>query len=401
MLAHILSESGFIVGLTSTDGLVIGGEQVREGSHGYRDAASVLKNPSVTAAVLEIGRAALIRHEMGRGGLLSKGLNIDQCRVRSDVAALLNVGWEQVGIDGVDTLDQMIKVKRRVVESARSTVVLNADDRKVRKLISEFPVHRVTVFSFDPECRTVKEHLGRGGTAFCLDESSEPRIARIQGQQVRPVISIADLPSAWNGIVRHNIANAMAAASLADGLGVTSERIQAGLRSFELTVEQLLGRFNIIRDYPFLVIIDRAWSPPAAEALAGCLMEVEVEGCRYCMLTAAGKRPRWHYRKVVTPLAKCFDHFVCYELEEYEVRQGRQFVPGEIGGKLRSELLRLGVKRKQIDLASDYESGLRVLSATLKRGDLAVVVGPVKRKDISTLRTAFASHLVGDQALVN
>ncbi len=375
MLANILSESGYAVGFTSTDGITIGSELVSEGdSAGYAGAARVLNDPSISAAVLEIAR----------GDLLHRGLYIDRC----DVAALLNVGREQIGIDGIDTLEQMTKLKRKVIDAARKTVVLNADDRLCRQLIGEFSVDRTTVFSFNPHSRTVKGHLKHGGVAFCLDESGEPRIVRLQGQDARAIISIIDLPSAWGGVVRHNIANAMAAAALADGLGISPEIIRAGLRSFELTVEQSPGRFNIIRELPFLLILDHAMSPPAAEALAGCLAAVNVEGRRMCMLTSAGNRPDWHYQEFVAALTKSFDHFVCYEWEHY--RRGRAH--GEITGLLRTELLRQGVAADSIDVAHDCESGLRALSAKSKPGDLVVILGVTKRKDIAMVRTAFAPH---------
>ena len=375
MLAHILSEAGYTVGSASTGGITIGRELVSEGdSSGYAGAARVLNDPSISAAVLETAR----------GDLLRSGLYIDRC----DVAALLNVGREHIGIDGIDTLEQMTKLKRKVVGAARKTVVLNADDRLCRQLIGEFSVERTTVFSFHPQSTTVKKHLEKGGVAFCLDESGVPQIVRLQGHEAHAIVSISDVPATWGGVVRHNIANAMAAAALADGLGITPGIIRAGLRSFQITVEQSPGRFNIIRELPFLLILDNAMSPPAAEALAGCLAAVNVEGRRMCMLTSAGNRPDWHYQEFVAALTKSFDHFVCYEWKNF--RRGR--APGEITGLLRTGLLRQGVEADSIDVAHDVESGLTALSTKTKPGDLVVVLGVTKRKDIAMVRAAFARH---------
>jgi len=370
MLANILREAGHAVGFTSTDGVAIRGEFVSEkDSAGYGAAARVLNDRSVTAAVLELAR----------GDLLKRGLYLDRC----DVAALLNVGREQVGINGIDTLEQMASLKRKVVDAARKTVVLNADDRLCRGLIGEFPVERTTLFSFSPRSKPVKEHLKRGGVAFCLHDSGAQEIVRWQGQQARTIVSIAELPSTWGGVVRHNIANAMAAAALADGLGISSEIVRAGLRSFELTDSP--GRFNIIRERPFLLIVDRAMSPPAAEALAKCLATIPVQGQRMCMLTTVGNRPAWHYRELIAPLADSFDHFICYESARY--RRGR--APGEILALLRSELLRRGIDAQSIDSVPDYESGLSLLLARTRPGDLTVVLGGLTRNELATLRTVF------------
>lgn len=326
MLANILREAGYAVGFSSTDGVAIRGEFVSEkDSAGYGAAARVLNDRSVTAAVLELAR----------GDLLKKG--------RCDVAALLNVGREQVGIDGIETLEQMAELKRKVV----------------------------------------RNHVKRGGVAFCLDESAGEQIVRWHGRESRPIVSIAELPSAWGGVVRHNIANAMAAAALADGLGISSEIIRAGLRSFEL--KDSPGRFNLIRERPFLLIVDRAMSPPAAEALAKCLATVEVEGRRTCTLTTVGNRPARHYRELIAPLADRFDHFVCYESTRYW--RGR--APGEILALLQTDLLRRGVETGSIDLVPDYESGLSILAAKVKPGDLVMVLGGLTRNELATLRRVF------------
>ena len=104
------------------------------------------------------------------------------------------------------------------------------------------------------------------------------------------------------------------------------------------------------------------------------------------MLTSVGNRPAWHYREFVAPLAKCFDRFVCNEQKRY--RRGR--AAGEIPALLRSELLMQGIAAQSIDIAHDYESGLRALSGNPQPGDLVVVLGGFRREDFATLRAAFA-----------
>ena len=376
MLAHLLSEAGYTVGVASTVGITIGNEVIREGDFaGYAGAARVLNDPAPSAAVLETAR----------GDLLHRGLYVDRC----DVAALLNVGREQIGIDGIDTLEQMVQLKRKVIDAACKTVVLNADDRLCRQLIGEFPVDRTTIFSFNPQSRAVKEHLEKGGVVFCLEESGVPRILRLHGQEADNIVAISDIPATWGGVVRHNIGNAMAAAALADGLGIASGAIRTGLRSFENTVQQSPGRFNVIRERPFLLILDQAMSPPAAEALAACLAAVNVEGRRMCMLTSVGNRPDWHFRELIAALVKSFDHFVCYEWRKY--RRGR--APGEITDLLRRELLRQGVEMGSVEAAHNWQSGARKLAAKSKPGDLVVILGVKKTKHIAAVCTAFGADL--------
>jgi cyanophycin synthetase len=62
-------------------------------SSGYAGAARILNCFSITAAVLETAR----------GDLQRNGLYVDRC----DIAALPNVGWDHIGIDGIETLEQV------------------------------------------------------------------------------------------------------------------------------------------------------------------------------------------------------------------------------------------------------------------------------------------------------
>ena len=255
--------------------------------------------------------------------------------------------------------------------------------------IAEYPVDRTSVFSFDLESEPVRHHLKAGGTAYFL-EKSQTRIVRRQGDEAQTIISIADLPSAWGGVVRHNIANAMAAAALAEGLGVSFEKIKEGLGSFHNTIEQSGGRFNVIEGYPFLLILDSAVKPPATKALAECLTRVKVEGRRLCMMTAPGNRPCWFYPELTAAVARSFDHFVCYETPKF--LRGRPH--GAIADLLRSGLIENGVKIDAIEVAIDFESAAKALSANARAGDLVVVLGmQLGSAAAQLIREAFAVHL--------
>jgi len=378
MLAHILTEAGHVVGYTSTDGIIIGGELVTErDSSGYVGAARVMKNPSITVAVLETAR----------GDLLRNGLYLDRC----DVAALLNVGREQIGMDGIDSVEQMARLKRRVIDTAR-TVVLNADDPSCRGLLNEFPSRRTILFSSEAPGQTVREHLARGGVAFCQDETAEregSEIVRLEGSQRRTVLAVTELRSSWGGVVRHNIANAMAAAALAEGLGVPPPFVSSGLASFENSLVHSSGRFNVFEGMPFLLIIDEAMSPPAAEALVESVRRIDSAGQRLCILTATGNRPPWHFSEFAMILAGAFDQFVCYELDRY--RRGR--APGAIAEALRSGLLEAGVAPERIEVAVDLDTAVQIALRRLEPGDLLVVLGAFKRSELRELVASFHSAL--------
>ena len=156
MLASILASAGHVVGSATTEGVRIDGELIEQGDLASADGASiVLRDATVTAAVLETAR----------GGIVKTGLYVDRC----DVAALLNVERDQIGMDGVETLDDMVAIKRKVLDVARKAVVLNADDPRCLALAEEFkPRLRTILFSKSPETAAIRDHVASGGDALFL-----------------------------------------------------------------------------------------------------------------------------------------------------------------------------------------------------------------------------------------
>ena len=67
----------------------------------------VLQNPRVDFAVFEVAR----------GGILREGLGYE----RNDVAVVLNVQPDHLGLRGIDTVEQLADVKAVLVEAVPAT----------------------------------------------------------------------------------------------------------------------------------------------------------------------------------------------------------------------------------------------------------------------------------------
>ena len=84
--------------MTTTDGIYIDGTQILSGDmSGPTSAQMVLKNPTIDYAVLETAR----------GGILRSGLGFDRC----DIAVVTNITSDHLGLHGIDTLDDLARVK--------------------------------------------------------------------------------------------------------------------------------------------------------------------------------------------------------------------------------------------------------------------------------------------------
>ncbi|MEO8854913.1 MAG: cyanophycin synthetase, partial [Ginsengibacter sp.] len=117
LIAHIAKSAGKKVGYTTSDGVYIQNQLMMKGDcTGPLSSQFVLKDPTVDFAVLECAR----------GGILKSGLAFNHC----EVAVVTNVAADHMGLAGINTLEQMAKVKAVVPETVfqHGYAVLNADD---------------------------------------------------------------------------------------------------------------------------------------------------------------------------------------------------------------------------------------------------------------------------------
>ena len=120
LLAHIGMTAGLRTAWSSTDGVLVQGELLEAGDYsGPAGARAVLAAPGVQLGVLETAR----------GGLLLKGMGVSA----NDVSVVTNVSADHLGLQGIDTVDQLAEVKAIVTRVTKPTgwVVLNGDDPRV------------------------------------------------------------------------------------------------------------------------------------------------------------------------------------------------------------------------------------------------------------------------------
>jgi cyanophycin synthetase len=272
MISHILKLMGRRVGMTSTDGIVVDGRLIKKGDmSGPKSAQMVLQNPTVDTAVFEVAR----------GGILRGGLGYD----RNDVAVVTNVTADHLGLGGIDSLGQLANVKGVVVDAVprSGTAVLNADDPLVARM-ARHCAGRVVYFSMstnkDEEgFDRVDGHVGRGGAAFCLEQTPEGEliVLRLAGRHM-PVLYTHLIPATFGGRARMNVANALAAAAAAWAAGAHLHDIRQGLRTFSTSFFQAPGRLNLLELDGVRVVIDYCHNVDGMRKLADFVDRMMVDG---------------------------------------------------------------------------------------------------------------------------
>lgn len=322
LLGHILGSSGLTVGMTTTGGIRIGGNEIAQGDlTGPASARAVLSSPEVDAAVLECAR----------GGIVRNGLGYDW----SDVGVVTNIRPDHLGQDDIEDLDDLVWIKSLVAERVREggKLVLNADDPESAGLANSERVTRlnrtVVFFSLDADHPVVAAHLATGGTAFVLREGW---LGLAQGSVVELFARAADLPVTMGGAARHQISNCLAAAAAAHAQGISLSVIAHALESFSGSSDNP-GRANLWRYGKGLVLLDYGHNPDAFRATA----ELAASWNRplACVASVPGDRSDGLIQEAARVLAEGFDKLW---LKEDSDLRGR--ARGEVAGMMLDEARR-------------------------------------------------------------
>ncbi|MDP7062971.1 MAG: cyanophycin synthetase [Planctomycetota bacterium] len=356
MVSHIFKMTGKVTGLTTTDGVYIDGHLTVNGDMtGPASARIVLRDPKVEVAVLETAR----------GGMLRRGLAYRSC----DVGAVLNVQSDHLGLRGVDTLEDLAKVKRIVAEIAKDTAVLNADDPHCLRMADHTQSKNLCYVTMNSAHPLVRDHIRAGGRAVVLEQGMGGHmIAIYDNNQHIPLLWSHLVPATLDGRALHNVQNAMFASGIAFSMGVDLEEIRHGLRTFSTTFFQAPGRMNICDDHPFKVIMDYAHNPAAVSAMVDLVQRMEPKGKRTVVVAAPGDRRDEDVREIANLCAGKFDHYICRRDDGLRGRES-----DEIPMMLRDALLDAGVPSDCIEVIPDEKTALDHALNMSKRDDLLLV----------------------------
>lgn len=243
LVAHMAKQAGYRPGYTTTDGIYINGFAVHYGDcTGPVSAGAVLSDPTVDFAVLECAR----------GGILRAGLGFDNC----NISIVTNISEDHLGLNGIDTLSEMAKVKAVV---ARSTFddgfsILNADDDLVYDLRYEVDCN-IALFSIEENNERIARHCKRGGMAATIEKGY---LTITKGEWQTRICRIENIPLSFQGKATAMIKNILAATLAGIASNFKLEDIRAALLSFIPSPENTPGRMNIFKFSNFDIMVDYA-----------------------------------------------------------------------------------------------------------------------------------------------
>lgn len=294
LLAHIVKNNGFKVGFTTSDGIYVQNHMMEKGdTTGPISAEYILKDPTVEFAVLETAR----------GGILRAGLGFSRC----DIAIVTNIQEDHLGLNDINTLDDLARVKSTVARSVKKDgwVILNAEDEYCLKIAKEVNCN-IAYFSMTEDNPTIQQFAKEGKTVAVYENGF---ITIKKGEWKIRIERATHVPLTLGGKAKFMIANVLAATLASYLWGFKTEDISLSLQTFIPSAAQTPGRMNIFEFKKFKVLIDFAHNPSGYKGVEEYLSSVKATK-KIGIIAGVGDRRDEDIRECALIAARMFDHII-------------------------------------------------------------------------------------------
>ncbi len=294
LTAHIVKQMGKKVGFTTTEGVYIHSEKLMAGDcTGPVSAEFVLKDPTVEFAVLE----------SARGGILRAGLGFHNC----NIAIVTNIAPDHLGLGGIDTLEQLTRVKAVVPKSVfpNGYAILNADDRHVLSMREELDC-KIALFSLNENNSHIQAHCEKGGIAAVYENGY---VTIMKGTWKIRVDKVTNIPITFGGKAEFNIANVLPAILATYLSDFKIEDIRLALETFVPSPVQTPGRMNIFHFKNFAVMADYAHNAHGMEAIGKFVQKIDATK-KVGVIAGVGDRRDEDTIALGVEAAKVFDEII-------------------------------------------------------------------------------------------
>jgi cyanophycin synthetase len=211
-------------------------------------------------------------------------------------------------------------------------VILNADDAHVAAVARRVR-GQVAFFTLGGRgSRIVARHRAKGGRAYLVIRGT---MVEANGSKETEIVDVARIPLTIGGLAPHNVANALAAAGGARGLGASITQVREGLVDFAPTAERSPGRLNLYRLGTRVIIVDFAHNEAGVAAILDVAEGIAAgSAARAAPITAiigtAGDRPDDTLRGIGRIAASRAQRVVIKETLKYLRGRTAQSVVGEL-----------------------------------------------------------------------
>lgn len=315
MIAEMIISTDKMVGYTTSDGIYQNHSKIADGdTTGANSARIILCDPGIEVAVLETAR----------GGIMRRGIGFDWC----DVGVITNIQPDHIGQDGIETLDDILKVKLLIAERVRpgGTIVLNADDEALASIPETLQLkdRNIVFFSTQEANVVMMKHIAKGGRGFYVQNNN---IVEDDGKSKKIIADVTDIPLTYQGTALFQISNVLASIAACRAYGMKIAELSKTLKSF-VPNQHNLGRANLYRVRNGFFILDYGHNPQALHSISEMVHQWNVP--RFTgVIAAPGDRSDEMIRMSGQIAAHAFDRVIVREDADLRNRK-----PGETASLL-------------------------------------------------------------------
>ena len=363
LIAHMMKTAGYRVGYTTTDGIYIQNQMMMRGDcTGPVSAEFVLKDPTVNFAVLETAR----------GGILRAGLGFHHC----DTAIVTNIAADHLGLQGIDTIEQLAKVKAVVVESVFPSghAILNADDDLVYAMGEKLDCKKA-YFSMDESNIRIMSHCASGGVAAIVDQDY---ITIIKGNWKIRIEKVVNIPLTFSGKAVFNIQNILPAVLAGYLQNLKLEELRLALQTFIPSPAQTPGRMNMFNFKNFTVMVDYAHNTAGFQAIAKFVEKIDSK-LKVGIIAGVGDRRDEDIISLGTVAAQMFDEIIIRQDKNLRGRSEQEIIDLMMQGiKSVSPKIPVRVFRKE-------QEAIKEAIENAKKGSFIVICSDVVPDALETI----------------
>jgi len=368
LIAHMYDTARWVVGMTTTEGTYIRRERIIEGDcSGPKSAAAVLLHPQVEVAVLETAR----------GGIIREGLAFDTCTV----GVVTNLSADHLGLGGVNTLEDLARVKQVIVEAVHrdGAAVLNAEDSYVAEMAAATDA-KVVYFAASPDHHILRSHLAEGGTAVFIHNGM---VTVGVGDLRVELLEIDRVNFTLGGKIRFQVSNALAATAAAWAAGLNPAMIARALTTFRTDAAMVPGRFNVSETKGVQIVLDYGHNPAALKALREGIHALDSRRT-VMVIGLPGDRRDSDLAASIDATLPYVDQYILYDLGDRRGRASNE-VPTLLAARVPSE--------KPCTIVKDEHEAVFVGWKLCKPGDRLLIIADVVNDTLVTLRQLTESLL--------
>lgn len=351
LIGYVLSLLGMNVGMTTTGGIYINERCIEKGdTTGPNSAMAILLNKEVDAAVLETAR----------GGIVKRGLAYDL----ADIGIITNITEDHLGIDGINTMNELADVKSLVAEAVKDNgyVVINADDKMSLSIINRIKSN-IIFFSMNKNNKFVRKNIEDGGIGIYVHDGC---IYAEKGSETLNLIKISDIGISFHGKLEYNIQNAMAAVSALVGMGIKYSTIRKGLRQFKDDDSFNPGRFNMFNVEGTTLVLDYGHNIEGYKAVLKSADKIKHRRL-VGVIGVPGDRMDKNIIRIGKIAGEKFDYIY---IKEDKDRRGRK--PFETAELLKKGVISAGFDESKIKVILSEEEAFKRAIDDSKNGDLII-----------------------------